>query len=296
MASETPKKVVDEISKYFLCSSPSPAQERVFIFGNSAHNFVEIIRSSLDFDISCYANSKLFICKAVCYKRMLKLERATEKVLELKREIIDSFQGSPRAKRLFNAGDERREQSRAAGIQNFPVPSTIRAKASKSLQFSAAKDVCPESTTCVSSFTNNQGQLTGLTTLTNVAFSPIQRVNSLEFRPQFTSTPISSSAPANHHVKISVQYPSKTVNKKLQGTYENIGKALVHGVPSRIAAAIMNCLPVKKHVIEKVMKVVSKEVAGLCSKTNPSLLRIRKTGKGDLEKVDLEHVCSEWRE
>ena len=56
----------------------------------------------------------------------------------------------------------------------------------------------------------------------------------------------------------------------------------------------MNCLPVKKHVIEKVMKVISKEVAGLCSKTNPSLLR--KTGKGDLEKFDLEHVCSEWRE
>ena len=84
------------------------------------------------------------------------------------------------------------------------------------------------------------------------------------------------------------------MNKKLQGTYENIGKALVHGVPSRIAGAIMNFLPVKRHIIEKVLKVASKEVAGLCSKTNPSLLR--KTGKGDLEKFDLEHVCSEWRE
>ena len=80
----------------------SAAQERVFIFGNSTHNFVEIIRSSLDFDISCYANSKLFICM-----RILKFERATEKVLELKKEIIDSFQWRPRAKRLFNAGDER---------------------------------------------------------------------------------------------------------------------------------------------------------------------------------------------
>ena len=215
MASETPKIVVDEISKCFLCSSPSAAQERVFIFGNSTHNFVEIIRSSLDFDISCYANSKLFICKALCHKRLLKFERATEKVLRLKREILESFQGRPRAKRLFNAGDERREQRRAAGIQNFSVPSTIRAKASKSLQFSVAKDVCPESTTCVSSFSHNQGELTGLTTLTNVAFSPIQRVNPFEFRPQFTSTAISSSAPANHHVKFSVQYPSKTVNKKL---------------------------------------------------------------------------------
>ena len=148
---------MDEIPKCFLCSSPSAAQERLFIFGNSTHNFVEIIRSSLDFDISCYTNSKLFICKAVCYKRLLKFERAADKVLELKREILESFQGRPRATRLFNAGDERREQSRTAGIQNFPVPSTTRAKASKSLP----KDVCPESTTCVSSFGNNQGQLTG---------------------------------------------------------------------------------------------------------------------------------------
>ena len=161
MASQTPKKVVDEISKCFLCSSPSATQERVFIFGNSTHNFVEIISSSLDFDISCYANSKLFIWKAVCYKRLLNFERANEKVLELKREILESFQRRPRAKRLFNAGDERREQSRTAAIQNFPVPSTTRAKASKSLQFSAARHVCPESTPCVSSFSNNQGQLTG---------------------------------------------------------------------------------------------------------------------------------------
>ena len=57
---------MDEISKCFLCSSPSAAQERVFIFGNSTHNFVEIIRSSLDFDISCYANSKLIVHMQSC--------------------------------------------------------------------------------------------------------------------------------------------------------------------------------------------------------------------------------------
>ena len=53
----------------------------------------------------------------VTYKRLLKFERATEKVLELKREILESFQGRSRVKRLSNAGDERREQSRTAGIQ-----------------------------------------------------------------------------------------------------------------------------------------------------------------------------------
>ena len=68
---------------------------------------MEIIRSSLDFDIRCYADSKLSICKAVCYQWLLKFERATDKVLELKREILEFFQGRPGAKRLFNAGDER---------------------------------------------------------------------------------------------------------------------------------------------------------------------------------------------
>lgn len=43
-----------------------------------------------------------------------------------------------------------------------------------------------------------------------------------------------------------------------------------------------------------VLKTVSKETTGLCSKNNPSLLR--KTDKTSLEKFDLEPVCNEWRE
>ena len=81
-----------------MCSLTSAAQGRVSIFGISVHNFVEIIRSSLDFDISCSASrkvvymqsclyAKLFVCKAVYYKRLLKIQRVSEKVLELKREI-----------------------------------------------------------------------------------------------------------------------------------------------------------------------------------------------------------------
>ena len=39
-----------------------------------------------------------------------------------------------------------------------------------------------------------------------------------------------------------MQYPSKSLNK-------NVGKALAHGVPSRIATAVTNCLLVKKPII-----------------------------------------------
>ena len=69
-----------------------------------------------------------------------------------------------------------------------PESKTYHAKASKCLHFSAPK----YKITCVSSFSNKKGQLTGLTPLTNVGFSPIQCFNPLESRPQFTSTSIAS--------------------------------------------------------------------------------------------------------
>ena len=83
------------------------------------------------------------------------------------------------------------------------------------------------------------------------------------------------------------------MNKPLS-VYQAVGKALAHGVPSQIAGAVMNCQPLRKAVTEKVLKTVSKEISGLCSKSNPSLLR--KSEKADLEKFDFELVCNEWRE
>lgn len=107
-----------------------------------------------------------------------------------------------------------------------------------------------------------------------------------EFRPPFTSTPSCSlrNLKENQQVKLSVQYPSKSLNKTLHGTYQNNGKAQARGIPSRMATAMMNCPPVRNQIVEKVMKVVSHEISDLRSKTNPSLLR--KTGKEDLKKFN----------
>ena len=66
-------------------------------------------------------------------------------------------------------------------------------------------------------------------------------------QPILTSTPIASKAASSHlantsetsKIVLSVQYPSKTMNKTLCGSYQTIGKALAHGVPSQIANAIM---------------------------------------------------------
>lgn len=310
LMAETPKKIVDEISKCFTCSSLCPGKERIYIFGNTSHNFAEIIKSALNIDVNCYADdskSNLFVCKTSCYKRLLKFQRAAEKVEEVKKEIQDAFQARPRAKRLLRPTDG--DQETISETQSSL--STNRAKASRTLQFinsSAANTSSTLSTTCASSICS-QPLLACANPLSYVrgAFSPILQIGpnyrvfphvetTQDFRPPLTSTPSRSSVnlKENQQVRLSVQYPSKNLNKTLQGTYQNVGKAVAHGVPSRIATAVMNCPPVRNHIIEKVMKVVSKEVTGLCSKTNPSLLR--KTGKEDLEKFDLEHVCKEWRE
>ena len=242
-------------------------------------------------DVNCYANSKLFICKNACYKRLLKFQRALEKLEEIKREINEAFRVRPRAKRLLRPADEDLEQDRApltASESASGLSSTNRAKASKSLQFSSTKDI---STTCVSSTNSKQplpASVRPLAYFPEVS-SPIQSVenqnyrlvsnafpnthlgSSQEFRPSLTSTPTSTREQNVNQVKLSVQYSSKPLNKKLSGAYQTIGKALAHGVPSRIAGAIMNCQPVRKQIVEKVMKIVSKEVTGLCSKTNPSV-------------------------
>ena len=115
MEEETPKKIVDESWKCFTCLSPCTSNQRFYIFGSSAHNFSEIIKSLLNIEVKTYAmdnaNNKLFVCKTVCYSQLLKFQRAVEKVNEVKKEIQATFQRRPRAKRLLRSpdGEETRE-------------------------------------------------------------------------------------------------------------------------------------------------------------------------------------------
>ena len=238
-----------------------------------------------------------------CYKRLLKFQRATEKVEEAKKEIQDAFHVRPSAKRLLRPTDGNQEEIRPC------LPSTNRAKASRTKQFSSAN---VSSTTCTSSFASPT-LLAGASPLSYVRgfLSPVQEIGpnyrvfphvgtTQDFRPPLTSTPSCSSAnfsgnsrEETQQVRLSVQYPSKSLKKTLHGSYQNVGKALAHGVPLRIATALMNCLPVRNHILGKVMKVVSNEVTGLSSKANPSILR--KTGKKDLEKFDVQYCAKEMQ-
>ena len=151
----------------------------------------------------------------------------------------------------------------------------LRVKASKSLQFGKDGD-----TACTSSpvHTNNQdfSSLKRAPTYPPCFLSPIQShpAHSLafnafpyqnmshQFHLQLTSTP--KSTRKQSQVQLKIQYPSKNINKMLTSSYQYIGKALAHGVPSQIAMAVMSCDSVRKHVVEKVLKIVTKEVAELC--------------------------------
>ena len=131
--------------------------------------------------------------------------------------------------------------------------------------------------------------------------SPVQCFPKSEFDKSSKCTCISSRSDFNskiirgpRKVQLKIQYPSKNVNKSLTGSYQSIGKALAHGIPSQIAGAVMNCHSVHKHIVERVLKIANKEVGQLCSTRKPSILR--KIEKKDLEKFELQLVCDEWRE
>ena len=136
---------------------------------------------------------------------------------------------------------------------------------------------------------------------TSPQYSGAELVRQAFSAPLSMSTPVSTQRRSNQSqatetatVKLSVSYSSKTVNKTLTKDYEALGKALIHGLPSRIATAVLKCAPLTHLVIEKVFRLLKTEVGDLCSKKNPSLLR--NSSKEDLVNFDLEKLCNEWKE
>ena len=249
------------------------------------------------------ASEQLFICRAQCYQRLTKFKCALDNFKRAKSEFEEVYEATVhRTKRLCKDDDDA-EGDVAKEVDEHLEQST-RGKVAKALRF-------PEATTCTSSpgaspVAPSEGQRCVLDEPFCGFLSPIQSNGRELLKRAFkntiahsrnvaTSTPrnISRSSEGNSqpsNVKLSISYPSKIVNKSLHGSYQLIGKALVHGVPSRIANAAMNCQPVRKHIVEKTLGIL-KKVMELCSKTNPSLLRkSRKEGQTDFA---LQHVCEE---
>ena len=297
-ALETPKKVIESDCS-FICSAFIQKKEKIHIFAKISWDFQAIISSCLDVNVGTFtATEELSICKNQCYKRLIKVKKAFDHLNELKQELQATFGDNqfPRTKRLFSK-DIVGENS------SLPIPAR---KPSKWLK---------NPTTCTSSGSNQQEPLLvssrvpfGISPISypnepvRCAFPPREKKSPTCITPLsnpiLTSTPVSSCSnvktSTTSKTVLTVEYPSKTINKTLCGSYQAIGKALAHGVPSQIAYAVMKNPTLRNHVMEKTLKILSKEVAALCSTKNPSLLR--KSGKEDLAKFDMYSICNEWKE
>ena len=151
MDSGTPKKIVDSDSKCFTCSSPSANAEKIYIFGKSSIDLQGIIKSSLNVDVSCYANnSKIFVCKS-CYKRLTKFQQSSEKLNEICQEIEEAFkkrgctENKGASEELHGNIPEGNHQDQVHDMSRTQE-SLSRQKVSKSLQLGTG-----EATTCTCS-------------------------------------------------------------------------------------------------------------------------------------------------
>ena len=301
---ETPKKVV-EADRCLICSTVVVKKEKLYIFGKSSIDFCEIIKSALNVNVRNFsASEQLFICRAQCYQRLTKFKRALDNLKKAKSELEEVYKATVHRTKRLSKDDADGDVAKEVYEH---VEQSTRGKVAKVLRF-------PETTTCTSSpgpspVALSEGKRYVLDEPFCGFLSPIQGnggdllkrafINTIAHsRNVVTSTPRNKSRNSEDNsqtsnVKLSISYPSKNVNNTLHGSYELIGKALVHGIPSRIANAAMNCQPVRKHIVEKTLGILKKEVMELCSKKKPSLLR--KSSKEGLTDFDLQQVCEDWK-
>ena len=274
---ETPKKVVESCNKCFICSSIPTSKNKVYIFGKTSTDLAGIIRSSLEFDVKKYhEDSNLFVCRQ-CFQQLTKYERAAKKLREIKQELLTAFRNREQLREKRLARDENRDDPET--INNGDV----RVSAAKSLRFSTeTSHVYSDPAACTSYTTRPPLAQSTPVPSSRQAFlftgiSPIQTKNNTfsdslgdvhgDLRNVSKDFHLSKPGCSDSTiVKLHVHYPSKNVNKTLVGSYQTLGKALAHGVPSQIAKAVMNCPTVRIHVLSSVIKAVSKEVSGLSAR------------------------------
>eukprot|EP00795_Rhopilema_esculentum_P004039 gene4039-20214_t len=95
-------------------------------------------------------------------------------------------------------------------------------------------------------------------------------------------------------VTITVQRPSKTKQKSLEGGLASIGKMLCRGTLSQIARSIWRCKPIRKDLVKEIAGEINKECIQMCRKSEPSCLR--RTGPEDIASFSFEMLSKELDE
>ena len=90
-AGDTPKKIVCDSPKCFLCGLIVSSENQVKVFGKSLFDIAGLINSILGMDVSLYSSRNLFVCTNKCYKRLTKFERIKKSLESLQNEIEEDF-------------------------------------------------------------------------------------------------------------------------------------------------------------------------------------------------------------
>lgn len=271
---------------------------RVKIFGKSAVDVPRLIEAAIGENLQKYCNcgSELFVCSSKCYRKLQRFEKAEKNLKSIKEEICSAFNS-------INRRVKRQRAVEQSGDENVTL-STQQPSASKSLKFTETESSSTAAsyfaTTCTS-YNRPAVFLGNPMAWSSPQYSGDDLLRQAFSAPLLTSTPVSKSnqskateTATETAVKLSIVYPSKPVNNTLTQEYEALGKALAHGLPSRIATAVMKCAQLTDLVIAKVLRLLKTEVGDLCSKKNPSLLR--NCTQEALTNFDFEGLCNEWKE
>lgn len=259
---ETPKKVVDT-DKCFSCPAALQKKERVLIFGKYKVDIPALLKRAItSINVDAYKTSDPFLCLN-CYKRLIRFGKVKEQLELINAEIMKNY--------LLT-----REQQRwCKRLQNTNECNQQTVTSRKRSAFTQTLNLEQDEKPDFPSFT----PIARINCTSSSYASPVSVVHKSPHQQsficsteglQYSSTPIDPvfmrPKPSATPVKISVQYPSKKVNKNLSSEYEMLGKAIAHGPPSRIANAVMKCKPINKLVVEQVIRIVNKEVSALLEK------------------------------
>ena len=262
----TPRKIANVDCTCFLCSSSPPKKDRIRIFGKSSVDIVYLLGSALDVNLDFSDSSNYFICRNVCYKRLLKLEKLQKDLEALKQALKTAFQ-SVRTKRLRSSHEldedtKLSSNSRSAakslrfenddGISNEYRNDDDLLHRNEAIQ---GKENCVSMPTTFPIFpevytSNILNTQMSQVFINNKALNTQISQNMCSHsscmpplaNPICTSTPVVNSYNDSREspVTVSIDYPSKTVNKRLKKEYESIGKALVYGPHvQRVAKAVL---------------------------------------------------------
>lgn len=237
---ETPKTISHDCECCILCRGKfSAAKEKIRVFGKSNVDICSLVYRATNVDLSVYVDcEKLAICRTQCYNRIVRFNNALQKVDVISEEIRGYFGGnvSLRVKRMAKDNCN-----------------TLEAKKSPDFGSAAATDLHVAETTA--EISNHIVASPGIgprpiqfgafvpTQIPVKVFIPSNRQNLVQrafpgFSPRYTSTPLRIAESQNKitfpetdaketKVRLTVEYPSKSICKELKDDFASLGKAIV---------------------------------------------------------------------